>query len=144
MKRFISFVVMMLFAFGMVSCSQQEQSKEWSEQEILTMFESNREESWDIIDCVLIPDYAYDMVGAVLFWDNENETSNVAFLDADGHYQKCGTHAKTAAEANFSYFGNGALTYKLTTDDGTVYNYMLTISIDGSDVQFKAEDDLPK
>ena len=30
------------------------------------------------------------------------------------------------------------------TEDGIIYNYTITISIDGSNVNFKAEDDLPK
>ena len=29
-------------------------------------------------------------------------------------------------------------------EDGIIYNYTITISIDGSNVNFKAEDDLPK
>ena len=30
------------------------------------------------------------------------------------------------------------------TEDGIIYNYTITISIDDSNVNFKAEDDLPK
>jgi len=144
MKRMVTFIVMVICAFGMVGCIGHENSKEWSEQEILTMFENTKAENWDIIDCVLIPDNAYDMVGAVLFFDDEKETTNVAFLDKDGYYQQCGTYAKSAAEADFLYLGNGTVSYKLTTDEDVVYNYVLTISIDGNSVHFKAEDDLMK
>ena len=47
-------------------------------------------------------------------------------------------------EPDFQYLGDGAVTFKLETEDGTIYNYTLTISIDGGNVNFKAEDNLPK
>ena len=37
------------------------------------------------IDCVLIPDHASDRVGAVLFRNDKEQSSNVAFFDADGY-----------------------------------------------------------
>lgn len=108
------------------------------------MFSQVKETDWEYIDCVLIPDHASDRVGAVLFRDDKKETSNVAFFDADGYFQQFGTYAKMSAEPDFTYLGDGVATFKLETDDGTIYNYTLTISIDGSNVNFKAEDDLPK
>ena len=42
------------------------------------------------------------------------------------------------------YLGDGAVTFKQETEDGRIYHYTLTISIDGSNVNFKAEDNLPK
>lgn len=144
MKRILAFIAVVICAFEMGGCIGQEKTKEWSEQEILTMFESARTENWDVIDCVLMPDNAYGLVGAVLFFDDEKGTTNVAFFDKDGYYQQCGTYAKSSAEADFLYLGNGAVSYKLMTDDDIVYNYVLTISIDGDSVHFKAEDDLMK
>jgi hypothetical protein len=49
---------------------------------------------FEIVDSVVIPDFAYDRVGAVLYVNNKNQTSCVAFLDADGYYQSAGAYAK--------------------------------------------------
>ncbi|MEQ2457151.1 hypothetical protein [Flavonifractor hominis] len=116
----------------------------WSEQDIVSMFSQVKKNDWEYIDCVLISDYASDCVGAVLFWDDEKETSNVAFFDADGFYQQCGTYAKMSANPAFTYLGDGCVTYELEKEDGTTYHYTLTISIDGNNVNFKAEDDFLK
>ena len=55
-----------------------------------------------------------------------------------------GRYARMSDEPDFQYLGGGAVTFKLETEDGIIYNYTITISIDGSNVNFKAEDDLPK
>lgn len=107
------------------------------------MFSLVQETDWEYIDCVLIPDHASDRVGAVLFRNDKEQTSNVAFFDADGYFQQCGTYARMSDEPDFQYLGGGAVTFKLETEDGIIYNYTITISIDGSNVNFKAEDDLP-
>lgn len=90
-----------------------------------------------------MPDHASDRIGAVLFWDAQEETSNVAFFDADGFYLLSGTYGKMPNQPDFTYLGDGAVTFKLETEDGTIYHYTLTISVYDSDVHFKAEDDLP-
>ena len=59
-------------------------------------------------------------------------------------YTHLGTYARMSDEPDFQYLGGGAVTFKLETEDGIIYNYTITISIDGSNVNFKAEDDLPK
>lgn len=135
MKKLVSVFMAVIFIFGIVGCSSNLSTKE-----IVEMFENSKEENWDMLDCIIMHDNAYDMVGAVLFWDKEEETTNVAFFDSDGHYQHCGTSAKTPDQAGFSYLGNGAVSFNLIKDDNTVYNYTLEISIDGDNVHFKAED----
>lgn len=114
----------------------------WSEQDIMSMFSRTKETNWEYADCVLFPDEASGRIGAVLFWDSEKEASNVAFFDADGDCQQCGVYAKLSGEPEFTYLRDGTVTFKLETEDGTGYNYTITISIDGSRVNFKAEDDL--
>ena len=121
-----------------------DENKSWSEQDIAAMFSLVQEAGWQYTDCVVIPDRAGGRVGAVLFRDDEKQSSNVAFFAADGSYQQCGTSAALAAEPDFTYLGNGAVTFKLETAEGTVYNYTLTISISGSAVNFTAEDDLAR
>ena len=166
MKRVLIFILMTVCILEMSSCGSKDampktsdsvsnpvqnaetsklnEEKNWSEQDIASMFSHAQETDWEYIDCVLIPDHASDRIGAVLFRDHKKETSNVAFFDADGSFQQCGTYAKMPAEPDFTYLGDGAVTYKLETEDGTIYHHTLTISIDGSHVNFKAEDDLPK
>ena len=100
--------------------------------------------NFTIVDAVVIPDFAYNRIGAVLYVDNENQTSNVAFLDADGYYQTSGVYANLYTDSEFTYCGDGTVTFKLETETGTVYTFQLSISIDGSNVKFIASDDLGK
>lgn len=160
MKKSIAVIITVLCFLGLPGCTGKEslpdsssaveentqtaysQAKDWSEQEIISMFTNIKEPNWDMVDCVLIPDFASDRVGAVLFRDNNKETINVAFFDAGGYCQQCGVYAKLSPEPDFTYLGNGTVTFKPEAEDGTIYNYTITISIDGSSVNFKAEDDL--
>ena len=166
MKRALIFILITVCILGMSACGSNDAMPEtsdpgsnsdqitdtsnlngekiWSEQDIASMFSLVQEKDWEYIDCVLIPDHASDRIGAVLFRNNKEQTSNVAFFDADGYFQSCGTYARLSDEPDFQYLGDGAVTFKLETEDGTIYNYTLTISIDGSNVNFKAEDNLPK
>lgn len=166
MKRALIFILMTVCILGMSACGSKDAMPEtsdsvsnpvqitdtsnlngekiWSEQDIASMFSLVQEIDWEYIDCVLIPDHASDRIGAVLFRNDKEKTSNVAFFDADGYFQPYGTYARMSDEPDFQYLGDGAVTFKLETEAGTIYNYTLTISIDGSNVNFKAEDNLPK
>lgn len=117
--------------------------KVWTEQEIASMFyRTNREGRLEYIDCVLVSDKASDRVGAVLFRDPGEETTNVAFYDEDGFANQCGVYAKLAPDPDFEYLGDGKVTFQLETEGGVIYRHALTISVDGSDVFFVSEDDL--
>ena len=121
-----------------------EEKENGDEQDIMSMFFEKKETNWEYIDCALIPDGASGRVGAVLFWNSEQKRSGVAFFDPQGNDQKCEIDAKVAAEPHFTYLGEGAVSFKMETDQGEIYNYTLTLSIDGSHVHFKGEDDLPE
>lgn len=125
------------------SCSLKEEA-EWSEQDVAAMFTAVKEADWTYIDCVLMPDKAYNRVGAVLYWDEVRGTSMVAFFDGEGNYVQAGPQSKAPDGAELTYLGNGAVTFPQAKEDGTVYNFTLTLSIDGDHVHFEAEDDLPK
>ena len=166
MKRALLFIFMTVCVLGMSACSSKDAMPEtsdsasnpvqntdisnlnggkiWSEQDIVSMFSLVQETDWEYIDCVLIPDHASDRVGAVLFRNDKEQTSNVAFFDADGYFQQYGTYARMSDAPDFQYLGGGAVTFRLETEDGIIYTYTITISIDDSNVNFKAEDDLPK
>lgn len=113
-----------------------------SEQDIISVFTEVREPEWEYVDCAIFPDLAYGQIGAVLFWDNKKETSSVAFFDENGCFQQCGTYARMAGNPDFTYLGNGKVTYQMQTDTGEIYTYVLMISIDGNGVHFVAEDNL--
>ena len=159
MKKIYFFLLISLCITGIFACNNQEHSsdpatnmqktiqqeeKTWSEHDLRSMFSNITRTDLEYIDCVLMPDHASDRVGAVLFSNNTHGTSNVAFFDADGYFQQCGTYAQTADEPNFTYLGDGAVTFQLKAEDNTVYNYTLTLSIEGNGVYFKAEDNLYK
>ena len=159
MKKIYFFLLISLCITGIFACNNQEHSsdpatnmqktiqqeeKTWSEHDLRSMFSNITRTDLEYIDCVLMPDNASNRVGAVLFRNNTHGTSNAAFFDADGYFQQCGTYAQTADEPNFTYLGDGAVTFQLKAEDNTVYNYTLTLSIEGNGVYFKAEDNLYK
>ena len=116
-----------------------------SEEEIISMFENmNQDGSLEYIDCVPVSDKAGDRIGAVLFWNPDKETTNVAFFAADGTAQQCAIAAKTASNPDFEYLGDGKVTFQMETESGVLYHQMITISMDGSSVRFISEDDLQK
>lgn len=102
MKRALLFIFMTVCVLGMSACSSKDAMPEtsdsasnpvqntdisnlnggkiWSEQDIVSMFSLVQETDWEYIDCVLIPDHASDRVGAVLFRNDKEQTSNVAFF----------------------------------------------------------------
>lgn len=113
-----------------------------SEEDIQSMFSALQKEDWTYADCVRFPDRASGCVGAVLFWDDEQKTTHVAFFDEDGDYQQCGIDARLADEPDFTYLGDGTVTFQMKTEDGSTYPYTIAISKNGSDVRFKTEDGL--
>ena len=122
----------------------QKTEKIWTEPEIINMFNNEKKSGFEYIDCVLTPDKASNRVGAVLFWDKDGKTTNVAFYNADGHSQQCGSYAETTENPNFTYLGDGTVRFQLEAEDGTIYNQTITISVDGANVNFTVDDDLPK
>lgn len=164
MKRVLIFVLTILCVFGMSGCGRKapvpetsapvsvpaqtvetgspDGEKTWSEQDIADLFSRVQKKDWEYRDCVLMPDHAGDRVGAVLFRNDQEGTSSVAFFRADGSCQQCGTYAKLPLNPGFTYLGNGTVTFQLESEDGTTYPFAITISVDGSEVNFKTESDL--
>ena len=163
MRRMLALVLAVVCALGIAACGSEEKAEvvgivyhspqngdgdtanekeSWSKEEIMAMFSRVKEAEWEYADCVVFPDRASGRIGAVLFTDEEKGTSDVAFFDAEGYCQRCGTYAKAAAEPALTYLGDGAVTFKLQTEDGVIYDYTVTISINDSTVYFKAEDNL--
>ena len=117
------------------------QEKEWSDQNLITMFSDVQEDDWVYLDCVLMPDRPYDRVGAVLFQDTGKGTCHTAFFDADGDFQQSGTDSRIADDPEFTYLGDGTVSFQLMSEDNTVYTYTLAFSVQGNQVSFQAKDD---
>ena len=119
--------------------------KIFTEQDIAAMFDkSMRSDDTEYIDCAVMPDKAYGRAGAALFRNINENTVNIAFFDADGYAQQCGTYAELADAPEFRYLGDGNVTCKMRTESGDIYSMTLTLSADGSGIRFLMEDDLPK
>ena len=118
----------------------------WREQDIMNMYYSmtNGEIGVEYLDCVLMPDNAGGRIGAVLFEDTKEGTTNIAFFNAEGYSQQCGVYAKVADAPDLTYLGEGVVTFKLVTDEHIVYNCNISIAVDDSDVEFVITDDLQK
>lgn len=116
----------------------------WREQDIMNMYYSmtNGEIGLEYLDCVLMPDNAGERIGAVLFEDTKEGTTNIAFFNAEGHAQQCGVYAKAADAPDLTYLGEGEVTFKLETDEHIIYNCNISIAVDDSDVEFVITDDL--
>ena len=149
MKKMAIWVTLFVLILGLAGCGVENEAplpvqqsiqaaaaKEWTVQEINSMFDSAKKQNWEFVDSLLIADHASGRVGAVLFWDDEKETSNVAFFDGEGFYQQSGIYGKTAEDPAFSYLGNGTVTFQIIADDGITYMCSLSIEIEGADVNF--------
>ena len=165
MKRMFALLLSALFAFTLAGCggeeptvsapaptsappaseqsetaSQSETSRTWTEEEVLELYEAEREENWEMADCVTFYDQSSGLVGAVLFRNSDTQTAGVAFLGADGSCRMGGTDAPLADEPEFEYMGDGTVTFKVKGEDGKVRSHTMSITIEGVNVTFKSVD----
>lgn len=122
------------------STSQSEASPAWTEEDVLELYEAEKEENWEMVDCVTFYDQASGLVGAVLFQNGDARTAGVAFLGADGSCRMGGTEAQLADEPEFEYLGDGAVSFKVKGEDGKVRSHTMSITIEGNNVTFKSVD----
>ncbi|MBQ2705171.1 MAG: hypothetical protein IJF60_00005 [Agathobacter sp.] len=165
MKKICIVFLIFIYTAGMVACGNQnvtqdttsssedveistlqKDAKDWSEQEVVNMFYNmtNGEIGLEFLDCVVMPDYASNRIGAVLFEDTEDGTTNIAFFDAEGYAQQCGIYAKVADAPDLTYVGDGTVTFKLELDEYIIYNCNISILLDDGNVAFEISDDLQK
>ena len=111
-----------------------------SEEAILDLFAKTEHGDCPVLDCVPVTDGAYDMVGVVLYWDEERESTIVSFLDADGGSQEAGPKARAVDPPELMYVGEGTVVFLLEKEDGSTTNYALTCSIKENEVHFSAEE----
>lgn len=113
--------------------------EEWTEDKIRSLFESNADEDWNYIEYVAVDDDAFDRIGVILYTVGDSEKTNVAFMTEDGSMQHCGIEAVLDTPSGFTYLGNGAVTFKVYNKDGIKYTQKITLSIEGTDVNFVSE-----
>ena len=118
-----------------------EPEREWTQEEIRRMYQGVAKPEWTLLDCLTTPDKANGCVGAALYWDGEQSTL-VRFFDEDGYSCCAGPVAKTAQDADFTYLGGGKVSFRLQTDDGTAYDYTLTLEKTEDDASWTARDSL--
>lgn len=118
-----------------------EPEKEWTQEDIRRMYQNIQEPDWVFIDCLTTPDKANGCVGAALYWDGEQSTL-VRFFEEDGYSYCAGPVAKTAQDADFTYLGDGKVTFRLQTDDAAAYDYTLTLKKTDDGASWTARDSL--
>lgn len=113
---------------------------EWSLQEIESLFLDNAEPEWKLIKCVRVYDFAYDRVGAVLYTtENDTEFVNIAFMDEEGIMPQCGIEAFLDENTEFTYHGNGEVTFNVCSKDGVKYKQKIVFSKHDDEVNFVSE-----
>lgn len=119
----------------------QTEKEDWSEKDIISMFDNVKEDGMDYIDCALMEDKAYDFIGTVLYWNEDEKIANVAFFDKDGHKQSCGFPVKIADDSNFTYLGDGNVSFQIETENGEISDYGVIMTKSGSDIYFTTIDE---
>ena len=155
-KRHIVFLLAtLLSASFLVGCAEKNpppveevgKDSSYAVEEIQHLFTSL---SWnkrcETIECIEVTDLDFskgnECVGAVLFWDYENDQVGIAFVGEQSYYSVV-ILAEIYPYTTFTYEGNGTVLFYLQTEDGDPYECRVTLSIsDGGAVQFKAVDEL--
>lgn len=113
--------------------------KEWTTQEIAELFKAKADEDCILIACASMYNYAYDRVGTILYTDGKEGYIHVAFMDKEGNMQHCGVGAQLVESPEFTYWGNGEVTFKVCSKDGTNYTQKISFSVDEEGVNFVSE-----
>ena len=152
MKKITINIVMLILVSLLASCSPGKDSPNvildskgeriWTEDDVIQLFEDNKEDkSWEVTDCVVATDFAYDRVGVILYTDEHGQTCNLAFMKEDGSYQRMGIVASIAPDSEFVYRGGGQVSLRLEREDKSKpYTCRITFSLEEGEVSFKIED----
>ena len=109
----------------------------WTEAEIRSLFEEKTAgEGYTVLSCVPVDDGAYDRVGVVLYTTAGQDTTYLAFLDAQGYSQTCGIVAPPLDDGALVYQGDGTVAFQIQGSDGAPIDYQVSFSADGTDANF--------
>lgn len=98
----------------------------WTEQELLTAFHQYAEMGTVVIDCVVFPDSANGIVGAVQYTEEDEDGCWFDFLKADGIPRSIGVQTRPSGEGTLEYCGDDTISCTLLKADGT--EYVCTVS----------------
>lgn len=101
--------------------SADHQDPRWTEEELLTAFYQYAEDGTVIVDCVVIPDSAFGIVGVVQYTEEGETGCWFDFLNASGMPESVGTLTEPTGEGTLVYIGNDTVTCTLLREDGTEY-----------------------
>ena len=101
--------------------SADHQNPRWTKEELLTAFYQYAEAGTVIVDCVVIPDSAYGIVGVVQYTEEGETGCWFDFLNASGKPESVGTLTEPAGEGTLTYAGNDTVTCTLLKEDGSEY-----------------------
>ena len=118
---------------------EESTGKKWTTQEIAELFKMKAEPECTFVTCADMYDFAYDRVGAILYTDSKKGYIHVAFMDAEGNMQHCGVEAELLDSPEFTYLGNGEVTFKVCSKDETSYTQKISFSVDEEKVNFVSE-----
>ena len=85
------------------------------------------------------------VIGIVVIWllvcviKGWLSAKNEPDMDAAGNMQHCGVEAELADSSEFTYLGNGEVTFKVCSKDGTSYTQKISFSVDEEKVNFVSE-----
>ena len=121
-----------------VEFSESNENKVWTEEEIKSKFSDrfNQDKHLEIVDYEVVSDNAYERIGAVLLKDRDTGAAEVAFIDNEGDFQKLGISAELAPEPEFTYIGNGVVSFKLLTVEGTLYTCEVSFTKENDEIKF--------
>lgn len=124
--------------------SASDENKTWTEEAVIALFQDGKKNTdYEVTDCALTTDFAYDRVGVVQFTDENGNPCNFAFVDKEGFYQQVGIEAIIADNSSLTYIGDGKVTLTLVQkESGTIYDCTISFSADGDNIMFKIEDSL--
>ena len=109
----------------------------WTAAEIRSLFEEKTAgKGYTVLHCAVVDDGAYDRVGVVLYTTAGQDTTYLAFLDAQGYSQTCGIVAPPLDDGALVYQGDGTVAFQIQGSDGAPIDYQVSFSADGTDANF--------
>lgn len=111
---------------------------QWTEEKLNSTF-LGKNKAGEILASVPAEDGAYDLVGVVMYTEDESGYIRLAFMDAEGYCQSCGLEAVAYEPLEFEYLGEGRVSFNFLGESGEAQNCVISFSREGSDVLFKAE-----
>lgn len=74
--------------------------------------------------------------------DVDRGMAEVAFMDMEGYFQKIGLSASPAPEPEFTYMGNGVVTFRLLTDEGESYTSEIVFTKKDNEIKYVRKDSM--